>query len=95
MDTDWESKYPIVSVRALERIEALSDHAPIILTAGLPKPNGKPQFKFELGWLTRDGFVEMVKQIWEQPVGGVLLLFRGGIISCGIYAHTSGVGHAI
>ena len=37
---------------------------------GLPKPNGKPQFKFELGWLTRDGFAEMVKHIWDQPVGG-------------------------
>ena len=70
MDTEWESKYPMVSVRALERIEALSDHAPIILTSGLPKPNGKPQFKFELGWLTRDGFAEMVKDIWDQPVGG-------------------------
>ena len=70
MDTDWESKYPMVSVRALERIEGLSDLAQILLTAGLPKPNGKSQFKFELGLLTRDGFVEMVKQIWEQPVGG-------------------------
>ena len=32
MDTDWESKFPLVSVRALERIEGLSDHAPILLT---------------------------------------------------------------
>ena len=48
MDTDWESKYPMVSVRALERIEALSDHAPIILTAGLPKPNAKPQFRNQM-----------------------------------------------
>ena len=62
MDTDWESKYPMVSVRALERIEALSDHAPILLTAGLPKPNSKHQFKFELGWLLREGFVDMVKK---------------------------------
>ena len=49
MDTDWESKYPMVSVCALERIEALSYHAPIILTAGPPKPHNKHQFKFELG----------------------------------------------
>ena len=26
--------------------------------------------KFELGWLHRDGFGDMVKEIWEQPVGG-------------------------
>ena len=49
MDTDWESKYPMVYIRALERIEALSDHAPIILTTGLPKLNGKPQLN--LNWV--------------------------------------------
>ena len=70
MDTDWESKYPLVSVRALERIEALSDHAPILLTTGSPKPHDKHQFKFELGWLTREGLAEMVKEIWKKPVGG-------------------------
>jgi hypothetical protein len=32
MDTEWKNKYPMVSVRALERIEKLSDHAPILLT---------------------------------------------------------------
>ena len=32
MDSDWESRFPLVSVRDLERIEGLSDHAPIILT---------------------------------------------------------------
>ena len=69
-DTDWESKYPMVFVRALERIEALSDHALILLTAGLPKPNSKHQFKFELGWLLREGFVEMVKKIWEKTSWG-------------------------
>jgi hypothetical protein len=32
MDTDWEDKYPMVSVHGLECIERLSDHAPILLT---------------------------------------------------------------
>jgi endonuclease/exonuclease/phosphatase family metal-dependent hydrolase len=32
MDADWESKFPMVSVHALERIEGLSDHAPILMT---------------------------------------------------------------
>ena len=70
MDMEWEAKYPLVSVHALECIEALSDHAPILLTTGLPKPHDKHQFKFELGWLTREGFAEMVKEIWNKPVGG-------------------------
>jgi hypothetical protein len=34
MGTDWDDKFPLVSVRALERIERLSDHAPILLTTG-------------------------------------------------------------
>jgi hypothetical protein len=51
MDTNWEDKYPMVSVRALERIEKLSDHAPILLTTGMPRPLCKHPFKFEFGWL--------------------------------------------
>jgi hypothetical protein len=34
MDANLESKFPMVSVRALERIEGFSDHAPILLTTG-------------------------------------------------------------
>ena len=66
MDNDWESKFPLVSVRSLERIESLSDHAPILLTTGTPRPQYKPRFKFELGWLHREGFHAMVKRIWED-----------------------------
>ena len=71
MDSDWEIKYPLVSVRVLERIEALSDLAPILLTTGTPNPSCKRQFKFELGWLHREGFFEMVKLVWERPVSGL------------------------
>jgi endonuclease/exonuclease/phosphatase family metal-dependent hydrolase len=41
MDSDWKDNYPMVSVHALERIEALSDHAPILLTTGslIPRCN--------------------------------------------------------
>ena len=67
MDADWESKFPLVSVRALERIEGLSDHAPILLSTGMATPPTKPRFKFELGWLLREGFQEMVKMIWDRP----------------------------
>jgi endonuclease/exonuclease/phosphatase family metal-dependent hydrolase len=37
MDSEWESKFCMVSVCALERIEGLSDHAPILLTTGSPR----------------------------------------------------------
>jgi hypothetical protein len=71
MDTDWELKYPMVSVRALERIVGFSDHAPILLSTGFPRPPSNRRFKFELGWLNRDGFQTMVKRIWERPVVGL------------------------
>jgi hypothetical protein len=67
MDTRWEDKYPMVSVCTLERIEKLSDHAPILLTIGLTRTLSKKPFKFEFGWLHREGFHEMVKNIWERP----------------------------
>ena len=70
MDSDWKAKFPMVLVRALERIEALSDHAPILLTTGTSRPQCKRQFKFELGWLHREGFQDMVKLMWERPVIG-------------------------
>jgi hypothetical protein len=56
MDTYWESKYPMVSVCALERIVGLSAHAPILLTTGLPRPPSIRWFNFELGWLQPEGF---------------------------------------
>jgi hypothetical protein len=70
MDTEWEDKFPMVTVRALERIEKLFDHAPILLTTGTPRPLHKRPFKFELEWLQRDGFHDMVKKVWERPVSG-------------------------
>src|SRR3954470_2720965 len=70
MSTDWEEKYPLVTVRALERIEDLSDHAPLLLATGTLKPNMRHRFKFELGWLLWDGFDDMVKRVWSAPVPG-------------------------
>jgi hypothetical protein len=86
MDTDWENKFPLVSVRAIERIERLSDHAPILLTTGTPRPICRKQFKFELGWLHRKGFHDMVKNVWDRPVTS-RTQFRGGTIRCGLYVN--------
>jgi hypothetical protein len=76
MDTDWEDKYPMLSVRALERIEKLSDHAPILLSTGNPQPPYKRPFKFKLGWLQRDGFQDMVKDVWKRSVCGNTHILR-------------------
>jgi hypothetical protein len=70
MDSNWEFKFPLVSVRVLPQIEALSDHAPILLNTGIPLPQRRCPFKFELGWLHWDGFSNMVKFIWDKPVPG-------------------------
>ena len=34
------------------------------------KLNARHRFKFELGWLLRDGFDDMVKRVWSAPVSG-------------------------
>jgi hypothetical protein len=70
MDSDWEFKFPLVSIRVLPQIEALSDHAPILLSTGSPSSQHRRPFKFQLGWLCRDGFSDMVKFIWEKSVDG-------------------------
>ena len=75
-DTEWELTFPMVTVRALERIEALSDHAPIILDSNSTNPASRCPFKFQLGWLLRERFVDMFGR-------GLLLvvhLFRDGTL---------------
>ena len=59
MGSDWEFKFPLVSVRVLPRIEALSDHAPILLCTGTPLPQRKCLIKFEL-----DGYIGMTFRTW-------------------------------
>jgi hypothetical protein len=90
MDTNWESKFPMVSVRALERIEGFSDHAPILLTTGTPRPSSKHRFKFELGWLQREGFHEMVKNVWNRPVSANSPIQRWNLKIRSLRSHLSG-----
>jgi hypothetical protein len=52
-------------VQALTR--EVSDHTPLLLNSGEPSQLAtQPMFKFELGWLLRDGFMEMVRGIWTN-----------------------------
>jgi hypothetical protein len=58
----------MVSMPALECIVGFLDHAPILLTTRLPRPPSTRWFKFELGWLQREGFQDMLKKFWERHV---------------------------
>ena len=69
MATEWEQKFPLSTVIALSR--DISDHTPLLLNMGVASSDGnQPTFKFELGWLLRDGFMDMVKKVWsEEDIG--------------------------
>ena len=65
MSIDWELKYPNTIVEALHR--SRSDHTPLLLIDKIASQFGTQSlFKFELGWLIRDGFHDMVATIWRQ-----------------------------
>ena len=67
--TESKQKFPLASVYALTR--EISDHTPLLLDGGEPSHRGNARnFKFELGWLTRDGFFELVKEVWESENRG-------------------------
>ena len=55
MTTEWEFKYPMVTVHALDR--GVSDHTPLLLETGDPSYMGHAkQFKMELSWLSHEDF---------------------------------------
>jgi len=55
VSTDWEQKFPLSTVEALTR--EISDHTPFLLDTNQVSHIGNtPLFKFELGWLAKDGF---------------------------------------
>jgi hypothetical protein len=65
MVTEWEQKFPMSTVQTLNR--DISDHTPLFLNTGeLSSLSNHKQFKFELGWLLRDGFTEMIKELWSN-----------------------------
>ena len=65
MATEWEEQFPLSNVIALTR--DISDHTPLLLNTGDSSSNSsQSRFKFELGWLLRDGFMDMVKEVWES-----------------------------
>uniref|UniRef100_A0A453NCE8 Endonuclease/exonuclease/phosphatase domain-containing protein n=1 Tax=Aegilops tauschii subsp. strangulata TaxID=200361 RepID=A0A453NCE8_AEGTS len=68
MSEDWESLFPLVSVRKLVR--ELSDHNPLLLSSGeegheAPKPL---EFRFNLAWIKDEKFLPTVAKIWARRV---------------------------
>jgi hypothetical protein len=60
--TEWELAHPLFMVVALPR--AISDHTPLLIDTGQSSSgNNIPMFKFEFGWLLRDGFMDMVREV--------------------------------
>jgi hypothetical protein len=69
VSTEWEQNYPLATVDALNR--EISDHTPLLLSTGEnAKPKKQPPFKFELGWLLKDGFFDMVSEVWSKETRG-------------------------
>ena len=66
MCTDLEGKFPHTTVYALNR--EISDHTPLLVNTGELSSTYQPQFKFELGWLLRESFMDMVTNIWHNTL---------------------------
>jgi hypothetical protein len=75
VSTDWELQYPNVTVHTLTR--EISDHTPLLVdTRNSPMLNKAKSFKFELSWLLKDGFYEMVAEIWNREEKGITSIDR-------------------
>jgi hypothetical protein len=69
VSTEWEQQYPLVTVEALNR--EISDHTPLLLCLREgTKRKGPPPFKFELGWLLKEGFSDVVSEVWKKENKG-------------------------
>jgi hypothetical protein len=66
---EWENKYPLVSVRALPKLD--SDHTTLILDFGL-----RPQicYRLELCWLLRPDVKNVLIKAWSDPFFGKSLI---------------------
>src|SRR3989337_356352 len=66
---EWEQKYPLVSVQAMQR--AISDHTPLLVDSGDATHIGnKNTFSFELSWFEKDNFIAIIAREWAKPVSG-------------------------
>jgi hypothetical protein len=70
---EWEQKFPLTTVLAKDRSN--SYHTPLLLNTGASTNNRQqPLFKFERGWLIRDGFYDLVATKWEEETRGIIAM---------------------
>jgi len=69
VSTEWEQHYPLATIVALSR--EISDHTPLLLNTGEEEKGGRqPMFKFELSWLLKENFFDMVSEGWNKEKRG-------------------------
>nr|XP_034607094.1 uncharacterized protein LOC117866906 [Setaria viridis] len=69
VSTEWEEKFPLATVDALSR--EISDHTPLLLSTGHEGVRrSQHMFKFELSWLLRKDFLEIVADVWSKERKG-------------------------
>jgi hypothetical protein len=65
----WEQKFPLVTVRALARAD--SDHTLILIDSGVKAHLGnESKFSFELYWLRKEGFFDLIVKEWNSVLTG-------------------------
>ena len=65
MAMEWEQKFSLSNVIALNG--DISNHTPLLLNTRDSSSNiTQHQFKFQLRWLLRDSFMDMVKEVWGR-----------------------------
>jgi hypothetical protein len=69
VSTEWELKFPQATVQALPR-EITSNYTSLLLSFGDTRGASQPIFRFELGWLIRDDFREVVERSWTSDCEG-------------------------
>lgn len=70
VSTEWENKFPLNTILAKDRSN--SDHTPLLLNTGASSHNRhQPLFKLERGWLLRDGFYDLVADVWHLETKGI------------------------
>ena len=63
--TEWEQKFPLVTVAAL--IREITYHTHLILSTSERKHGGnQPEFKFELSWFLQKDFCGTIERIWNS-----------------------------
>lgn len=75
MSIEWEQKFPLSTVEDLTR--DIYNHTPLLLDIGCTSHRGNNfMFRFELGWLTIDGFNDKVIQVWQKETRGATPMQR-------------------